>query len=86
MTKKQFLIDYQTGITENFEGSLEGAQRTAEEGMSYTQQDVLIIEDNDRRYKSNWQGVEAGEDDEVLASFGSNGFYTPWRRLTKWEE
>lgn len=72
-----YTINYHTGVTEAFEGTLEGAKQSALEGISYTQEHVSIEQDGERVTIARWVGVEADEDDEVLVHVG-DGFYQNW--------
>lgn len=76
---EKFIINYGTGVFEEVEvEGLEQAQEIAVEGMSYTQTSVKIEQDGEVVSTSMWYGVAAEEDDEVLASFGSQGFFGEW--------
>lgn len=76
---RMYTIDYGTGVVESVEGTLEAAKEAAVEGMAYTQQNVKILdEDGAELLVSYWYGVQPEEDDEVLAQFGSFGFYAEW--------
>lgn len=72
-----YTINYNTGVTEEFEGTLEGAKQSALEGISYTQEHVSIEQDGEQVTVARWVGVEADEDDEVLVHVG-DGFYQVW--------
>ena len=72
-----YTINYHTGVTEEFEGTLEGAKQSALEGISYTQEHVSIEQDGEQVTIARWFGVEADEDDEVLVHVG-DGFYQNW--------
>lgn len=72
-----YTINYHTGVTEEFEGTLEGAKQSAVEGISYTQEHVSIEQDGEQITIARWIGVEADEDDEVLVHVG-DGFYQNW--------
>ncbi|RUS47851.1 hypothetical protein ELR57_07070 [Cohnella sp. AR92] len=75
-----FTIDYGTGVIHTVEGDLNDAKTAALEGMAYTQTDVKILNENGAEILvSHWYGVEPSEDDEVLAQFGSYGFYSEWQ-------
>lgn len=76
---RMYTIDYGTGVVESIDGELEAAKEAAVEGMAYTQQNVKILDDNGAEVLvSCWYGVEPSEDDEVLAQFGTFGFYAEW--------
>lgn len=72
-----YTINYHTGVTEEFEGTLEGAKQSALEGISYTQEHVSIDQDGEQVTIARWVGVEPDEDDEVLVRVG-DGFYQTW--------
>ena len=72
-----YTINYHTGVTEEFEGTLEGAKQSALEGISYTRQHVSIEQDGEQVTIARWVGVGADEDDEVLVHVG-DGFYQNW--------
>lgn len=74
-----YKIDYGTGVVQTVEGDLEAAKKAAVEGMSYTQENVKIFDEDDNLVAiSRWYGVQPEEDDEVLADFGEYGFYGEW--------
>lgn len=76
----RYYINYGTGAgNEYVEGPLEDAKKTAEEGLSYTQEDVKIqTEDGEVVAVLKWYGVKPEEDDIVTAQFGEYGFYGDW--------
>lgn len=43
----KYTIDYNTGITEEFEGTLAEAKAKADGNVNYTQQNIDIIDEND---------------------------------------
>lgn len=78
----EYIIDYQNGNTEEYEGNLEGALKYAEDGMGFTQESVYVKRaDGTERYVSRWYGVPAGEDDAVLIDYTDFGFYADWEVL-----
>ena len=43
----KYTIDYNTGITDEFEGTLAEAKAEADENICYTQQNIDILDEND---------------------------------------
>ena len=76
---EKFIIDYKTGVTENVEVyDLNEAKEIALEGIAYTQEHVVIKnEDGEVLTQATWYGVEPEEDDHVLITVGE-GFYQTW--------
>lgn len=76
-----YIINYNNGFTEEFEGTLDQAKVAAQEGMSYTQASVTIEQDGQVVATSQWYGVQPTEEDfdnnNVLEEIG-NGFYSDW--------
>ncbi len=72
-----YIINYHTGITKEYEGTLESAKQSAVDGIGYTQENVSIEQDGEQVTVAHWYGVEADEDDEVLVHIGG-GFYQTW--------
>lgn len=74
-----YVIDYNTGVRNDFEGTLEEAKDAAEHGMAYTQEHVDILEDGVLVSRARWYGYAPDEDEEdVLMRFGEHGFYVNW--------
>ena len=75
--KNKYYIDYGTGAgNEWVEGTLEDAQKTAAEGVNYTQTDAVILEDDEEVARLAWCGFPPDDDDiEVVADFGDFGYY-----------
>lgn len=76
----KYYINYGTGAGDEYiEGTLDEAKKVAEDGLSYTQQDVKIqTEDGEDVSVLAWYGVQPEEDDAVVARFGDYGFYGEW--------
>lgn len=76
----KYYINYCTGAgNEYVVGTLEDAKKTAEESLSYTQEDVRIqTEDGEDVAVLKWYGTTPAEDDIVTARFGDSGFYGEW--------
>ena len=72
-----YIINYHTGVTEEFTGTLDDAKQSALEGISYTQEHVSIELDGEQVAVARWYGTEPEEDDEVLVNVGE-GFYQAW--------
>lgn len=77
---KKYVINYHTGVTNVVEvDSLQEAKEIAQDGMTYTQENVTIeTEDGEVITKSRWYGAAPDEDDQVLMQFGDYGFYQIW--------
>ena len=75
-------INWNNGMVEEFEGTLEKAMEEAVERAGYTGESITIEESDG--YESKilatlpWYGVAAEEDDIVTADFGDLGFYGEW--------
>lgn len=80
-----YTINYQTGITEEIEGTLEQAKAMADEGAAYTQQDITILDEKGETVACrSWWGVaydpdETDETEDEVIQFGSFGHYSAWR-------
>ena len=58
-------INYNTGVgNETIEGTEEQAKAKADEGIVYTQQDVVIESEDGEKYIRRWYGCTASEEDE----------------------
>lgn len=73
-----YVINYQTGVTEEINGSLEKAKQSAVDGMEYTGESVLIQLNGETVTAARWYGTEPTEDDSVLIQYGDYGFYQTW--------
>lgn len=73
-----YTINYQTGITEEVQGTLEKAKQAAIDGMEYTQENVLIQLEGETVTTSRWYGTEPEDDDSVLVQYADYGFYQTW--------
>ena len=74
----RYTIDYQTGVTEVVDGTLDKAKEVAVAGIAYTQENVIIKDgDGEEVTRSTWYGVKPEEDDAVLEII-SEGFYQTW--------
>lgn len=76
----KWFINYHTGAGDvTFDGTEEQAKAKADEGISYTQQDVTI-ESDEGRYIRRWYGSTASDEDEIndIIKFGDSGFYDEW--------
>jgi len=74
----KYYIDYGTGAgNEWVTGTMEDAKKVAAESVTYTQTDVVILEDGDEVARLVWYGCPPDKDGvEVVKSFGNFGFYT----------
>lgn len=73
-----YIIDYNTGVLEGHNGTLETAKESAIKGMSYTSENVAITNDKGEVITtSRWYGVKPDEEDDVLVHT-SEGFYQTW--------
>ncbi|WP_350303318.1 hypothetical protein [Bacillus pumilus] len=80
MEKEKYIVDFNNGVTWDLEvDNLDSAKKEAEEGMSYTKENVYIKDPEGRvLLVSRWNGVQADMMDDVLFEFGSGGFYSTW--------
>ena len=61
----KYTIDYNTGITDEFEGTLAEAKAEADENVCYTQQNIDILDENDTVVATRkWWGVEYDENND----------------------
>lgn len=87
-----YYINYHTGAGNEFcAGTLEEAKKIADENACYTQADITIhcvdADDNPGAVicRRSWYGVEFDpdaaelEDGDDVITFGSFGYYGPWR-------
>lgn len=80
----KYTIDHNTGITDEFEGTLAEAKAEADENVCYTQQNIDILDENDSVVATRkWWGVQYDENnDDVFEedpiSYGKFGYYTSW--------
>ena len=76
---KKFIINYQTGVTEEIEVyDLKEAKENAKEGIAYTQENITIETlEGKILTTSRWYGVLPEEDDAVLEII-EGGFYQVW--------
>ena len=81
----KYYIDYGTGAgNEYVEGTLEQAQQTANQGASYTGENIkIIISDEHLVCSRKWYGVpfdvELYEDAADVIPFGNFGYYDEWQ-------
>lgn len=72
-----FRINYQNGMIE--EGFVTVEEAKAAVDFEYTQCNVTIEdEDGDEVLRSTWYSVPASDEDDVIESFGTFGFYQGW--------
>ena len=83
--KAFYMIRYNTGAgDEEVNGTLDEAKAIADDGAAYTQQDIVIEdEDGNEVARRVWYGVELTDeymtdDEDKYITFGSFGFYAPW--------
>ena len=61
----KYTIDYNTGITEEFVGTLADAKAKADANVNYTQQSINIIDENDTVVATRkWWGVQYDENND----------------------
>lgn len=75
-------INYHTGAGNfSIDGTLEDAKRAADEGAAYTQQPIIIHdEDGNEVARRQWWGCREGiEECDDPISYGDFGFYGDWR-------
>lgn len=80
-----YVIDYGTGVKEIVIGTLEDAKRAADEGASYTQMSIMILDKEEKMVAvRKWYGVEFNPDlfeDGKYADvicFGDFGYFDEW--------
>ena len=75
---EKYIINYGM-TTEKVKGSLQEAKEAAIDGMGYTEQAVIIEdEDGNEITRSEWFGVDGNDEEHVLVQFGSSGYYQVW--------
>lgn len=79
----KYYVNYGTGAgNEWVDGTLNEAMKVAEDGLSYTQQSVSIVDEGGNVVANlPWWGVAPGEDDFVTCRFGDYGFYGEWSEV-----
>lgn len=76
---KKYYINYNTGAGNDTANTLKEAIETAVENAAYTQQPIIIEnEDGIEVARLPWYGVKATDEDEVTVDFGDYGFYGTW--------
>lgn len=76
----KFYVDYQTGAGNfEFEGTIDEVMHEAVERVSYTQQNVIIYDENRKEVAIlPWYGVQADGDDVITVDYSNFGFYGEW--------
>lgn len=78
----KYYIDYKTGAGNECADNMDDAKRIADAGAAYTQQDIVIYdEDENEIARRRWCGVAYNADEcgaENPICFGSFGFYDDW--------
>ncbi len=76
-----YYINWNNGLIDEFEGTIEEAKMYADENSAYTQCDISIEDENQEKILTRfWYGVQATEEDkedEDIIEIG-NGFYASW--------
>lgn len=82
----KYYINYNTGAgNEWITGTLEDAQRAADDGAAYTQQPITIEDEHDNEVaRRPWWGVAYDPDvddsaENEIISFGSFGYFGAWQ-------
>lgn len=77
---KKYYINYNTGANNKYvTGTLEETMQEAEKGITYTQEDLDICnEDGKIVARLPWYGVKPDDEDVVTVQFGDFGFYSEW--------
>lgn len=90
MEKENYTIDFHTGVTWEFTGTLEEAEAKADSGAAYTGQPITIhIKNGFEIARRPWWDTEYDPDideeepDEII-NFGKFGFYGAWEDVTDW--
>lgn len=78
---ERFKVDYGTGAGDSYHATIDEAKIAAKDGMTYTQQNVKIIDtDTDEVVAiSRWWSVDPNDESDVLCQFGSSGYYAGWQ-------
>lgn len=78
----KYMIDFQTGIVKECDGTLDQAMEMADAMMTYTHQNILIFDENDVEVaRRNWYDVAYDpeiEDENEIVQFGNKGYYSAW--------
>lgn len=82
MTAKKYYINYNTGAGNEWADTLEAAREIADNGAAYTQQPIVIEdEDGNEVTRRPWWGVayneEVPEDNPIC--LGDWGYYGDWQ-------
>lgn len=75
---KKFIVDFRTGENVAEFASIEEAKVYAEEHAAYTGVNVSILKGDVEVAYLPWNDATPSVDDEVIAAFGSQGFYGAW--------
>ena len=79
-----YTIDYNNGVTNTCDGTLEEAKKLADDCASYTQRNIYILNDAGEKVAGrSWWGVpydpnETEEEEDEVIQFGSFGHYGAW--------
>jgi len=76
----KYSVNYQTGAG-NFTkiADLDKVMAAAVEGIGFTQESVIITDEDSKEVaRLPWYGCKAEVDDVVTVDYGDNGFYSEW--------
>ena len=75
-----YFINYNNGLIDDGYESIESAKTAADQAASYTQESIVICDNNGKEVVSRyWYGCTDGvEEFEDPIQFGNYGFYTDW--------
>lgn len=78
-----YTINYHTGAGNfEFNGDLEGAMVSADEGAAYTQQPIIIEDANGEEVaRRDWYGVTPENEGDDIIQFGDYGYYGEWMEV-----
>nr|DAG62750.1 MAG TPA: hypothetical protein [Caudoviricetes sp.] len=81
---ESYTINWNNGLKEDINETLENVKSYADEMSSYTQQDIIIENEKGREVcRRIWYGVKAEEEDREkgIIEFGNFGFYDEWQEI-----
>ena len=78
----KFYINHNTGAGNDWEATLEKAEKTAMFSANYTGKSITIEDEDDNVLAClPWHNYPATADDEAIIELGNFGFYSYWERV-----
>lgn len=76
-----YYINWNNGLKNEFNGTINEAKEYADERINYTQANVTIENEKEEKiYIRKWYGTKASEEDKErnIIEYGNFGFYDEW--------